>query len=103
NHSEWLRCERTTLFFFSSRRRHTISKRDWSSDVCSSDLFGHQGSNNRIFNPFSFVFLLSISNPYSNLRLVKLSSFLHFSILIIRQAYNSFTRALIINLSTYYG
>src|SRR5699024_11236584 len=25
-------------FFFSSRRRHTISKRDWSSDVCSSDL-----------------------------------------------------------------
>src|SRR5699024_11935373 len=24
--------------FFSSRRRHTISKRDWSSDVCSSDL-----------------------------------------------------------------
>src|SRR5699024_11823075 len=27
-----------TSFFFSSRRRHTISKRDWSSDVCSSDL-----------------------------------------------------------------
>src|SRR6266513_1042682 len=26
------------FFFFSSRRRHTISKRDWSSDVCSSDL-----------------------------------------------------------------
>src|SRR5699024_6549459 len=25
---------------FSSRRRHTSSKRDWSSDVCSSDLFG---------------------------------------------------------------
>src|SRR5699024_3606597 len=25
--------------FFSSRRRHTRSKRDWSSDVCSSDLF----------------------------------------------------------------
>src|SRR5699024_11624647 len=25
-------------FIFSSRRRHTISKRDWSSDVCSSDL-----------------------------------------------------------------
>src|SRR5690349_15596918 len=29
----------TTLpFFFSSRRRHTMSLRDWSSDVCSSDL-----------------------------------------------------------------
>src|SRR5699024_11409518 len=27
-------------FFFSSRRRHTRSKRDWSSDVCSSDLTG---------------------------------------------------------------
>src|SRR5699024_3794808 len=26
--------------FFSSRRRHTRSKRDWSSDVCSSDLGG---------------------------------------------------------------
>src|SRR5207247_1843312 len=25
--------------FFSSRRRHTRSTRDWSSDVCSSDLF----------------------------------------------------------------
>src|SRR5204863_1427567 len=26
------------VFFFSSRRRHTRSLRDWSSDVCSSDL-----------------------------------------------------------------
>src|SRR5690606_28864284 len=26
------------LFFFSSRRRHTRFSRDWSSDVCSSDL-----------------------------------------------------------------
>src|SRR5690606_40998478 len=26
------------LFFFSSRRRHTSFSRDWSSDVCSSDL-----------------------------------------------------------------
>src|SRR5206468_5804993 len=26
------------IFFFSSRRRHTRSDRDWSSDVCSSDL-----------------------------------------------------------------
>src|SRR5699024_11996160 len=26
------------VFIFSSRRRHTRSKRDWSSDVCSSDL-----------------------------------------------------------------
>src|SRR5690606_39818008 len=27
-------------FFFSSRRRHTRFSRDWSSDVCSSDLGG---------------------------------------------------------------
>src|SRR5699024_11534378 len=31
-------CFFRVFFFFSSRRRHTISKRDWSSDVCSSDL-----------------------------------------------------------------
>src|SRR3712207_7776487 len=28
----------TLVFFFSSRRRHTRYWRDWSSDVCSSDL-----------------------------------------------------------------
>src|SRR5256884_6802846 len=27
------------VFFFSSRRRHTRCSRDWSSDVCSSDLY----------------------------------------------------------------
>src|SRR2546422_4424900 len=31
------------FFFFSSRRRHTRCSRDWSSDVCSSDLtFPHE-------------------------------------------------------------
>src|SRR3712207_7658017 len=29
------------IFFFSSRRRHTRYWRDWSSDVCSSDLYLH--------------------------------------------------------------
>src|SRR5207245_6941345 len=29
-------------FFFSSRRRHTRCYRDWSSDVCSSDLVTHK-------------------------------------------------------------
>src|SRR5690349_25082748 len=33
------------LFFFSSRRRHTRSLRDWSSDVCSSDLPQPDGSS----------------------------------------------------------
>src|SRR5699024_12079775 len=33
-----LNCYYSIYFFLSSRRRHTRSKRDWSSDVCSSDL-----------------------------------------------------------------
>src|SRR5690606_39381035 len=44
-------------FFFTSRRRHTRFSRDWSSDVCSSDL-GFEGdfsvlksSVNEILNP----------------------------------------------------
>src|SRR5699024_11824059 len=46
------------VFFFSSRRRHTRSKRDWSSDVCSSDLYKSanfkiiSGSGERV--PFSY-------------------------------------------------
>src|SRR5256884_6289015 len=32
------RCSDAACFFFSSRRRHTRCSRDWSSDVCSSDL-----------------------------------------------------------------
>src|SRR3954453_2930699 len=34
----WLMSHLCVLFFFSSRRRHTRCGRDWSSDVCSSDL-----------------------------------------------------------------
>src|SRR5437660_8544001 len=34
----------TFFFFFSSRRRHTRWPRDWSSDVCSSDLAQPAGS-----------------------------------------------------------
>src|SRR6266436_1959503 len=46
---DWIvsRCESDLLwFFFSSRRRHTRCSRDWSSDVCSSDLaeFDDQGA-----------------------------------------------------------
>src|SRR2546429_1545777 len=33
-------------FFFSSRRRHTRCSRDWSSDVCSSDLNLNPGFSN---------------------------------------------------------
>src|SRR5437899_11931979 len=34
-------------FFFSSRRRHTRCLSDWSSDVCSSDLYAYRSSLNR--------------------------------------------------------
>src|SRR5260370_42544106 len=36
-------------FFFSSRRRHTRFKCDWSSDVCSSDL--HDGVGEMLMAP----------------------------------------------------
>src|SRR3712207_7184935 len=35
------------FFFFSSRRRHTRYWRDWSSDVCSSDLAGGSAKQGR--------------------------------------------------------
>src|SRR5207248_8572723 len=40
------------VFFFSSRRRHTRSYGDWSSDVCSSDLeIGHGALAERALLP----------------------------------------------------
>src|SRR2546421_9403857 len=64
-------CARTlsvmVFFFFSSRRRHTRSDRDWSSDVCSSDLMvppcsgdTQLGSNDGIRPPYGV--------PVGNLR-----------------------------------
>src|SRR6266436_7103081 len=41
-------------FFFSSRRRHTSCSRDWSSDVCSSDLddpLAHRIGNPLLIGP----------------------------------------------------
>src|SRR5690625_5423725 len=35
------------FFFFSSRRRHTRWPRDWSSDVCSSDLYSNYQLNRK--------------------------------------------------------
>src|SRR3712207_7525140 len=42
------------IFFFSSRRRHTRYWRDWSSDVCSSDLFTMLFATVRMGNPVTF-------------------------------------------------
>src|SRR5699024_11734829 len=49
-------------FLFSSRRRHTRSKRDWSSDVCSSDL----GNELKPSNEYEMVTLLGQS-PHQRL------------------------------------
>ena len=43
------------LVFFSSRRRHTGSDRDWSSDVCSSDFFCVHGRQQQGFHAHSTV------------------------------------------------
>src|SRR5690625_5757395 len=42
------------FFFFSSRRRHTRWPRDWSSDVCSSDLGLVISPNGRIIKPSQY-------------------------------------------------
>src|SRR5690606_39528346 len=41
-------------FFFSSRRRHTRFSRDWSSDVCSSDLIFPYYRENEKANLFNY-------------------------------------------------
>src|SRR5690349_23556319 len=48
------------FFFFSSRRRHTRSLRDWSSDVCSSDLNG--GTSGGTF-PHNATIVDTLENP----------------------------------------
>src|SRR5438874_9988275 len=48
------------FFFFSSRRRHTRSLRDWSSDVCSSDLSTRRSSRCR--TPYDEVCCISLSS-----------------------------------------
>src|SRR2546429_2288360 len=41
------------FFFFSSRRRHTRCSRDWSSDVCSSDLLYINGGGIQLLSKIS--------------------------------------------------
>src|SRR5256885_14325542 len=44
------------IFFFSSRRRHTRLQGDWSSDVCSSDLIGWDGSSCPTYGPMEMLY-----------------------------------------------
>src|SRR5699024_11926845 len=60
------------FFFFSSRRRHTRSKRDWSSDVCSSDL-NHDKRSEKILHlvskPTELITSILIGNNIANILL----------------------------------
>src|SRR4249920_3914134 len=53
-----MRGRKCVFFFFSSRRRHTRCGRDWSSDVCSSDL-----TMGGVSASFAFVADLVIAEP----------------------------------------
>src|SRR5699024_11265859 len=56
------------FLFFSSRRRHTRSKRDWSSDVCSSDLLDTSYSRQAIIEVSSVTTIASYPDASALLR-----------------------------------
>src|SRR2546422_9455874 len=62
-----------SFFFFSSRRRHTRCSRDWSSDVCSSDLLNgeHAGSVERDATLHNILKLPDITRPGTALEIGK--------------------------------
>src|SRR5699024_12053121 len=63
-------------FFFSSRRRHTRSKRDWSSDVCSSDLsWTGKAVKHFMRNPETFLTTTLVGNNIANVAFATLASF----------------------------
>src|SRR5690606_39380398 len=51
------------LLFFTSRRRHTRFSRDWSSDVCSSDLGRQVLSERDAISPGEVSDVMTISTP----------------------------------------
>src|SRR3712207_6933619 len=60
------------FFFFSSRRRHTRYWRDWSSDVCSSDLVPSVAKSKSMFDP---LILWPKPSPPTYSHLLSLESF----------------------------
>src|SRR5690606_24159338 len=56
-------------FFFSSRRRHTRFSRDWSSDVCSSDLLFDY------LKPYARKLIMMKMNPFRRLKSLYLTLF----------------------------
>src|SRR5690625_4278190 len=52
------------FFFFSSRRRHTRWPRDWSSDVCSSDLFSTPQAYDKVLIEHEKEYVKEFMNEY---------------------------------------
>src|SRR3712207_1722709 len=61
---------RDMFFFFSSRRRHTRYWRDWSSDVCSSDLRLDGASRERLLPPAVFRPTTPLGATYATMALL---------------------------------
>src|SRR2546430_10442896 len=73
------------FFFFSSRRRHTRFDCDWSSDVCSSDLFDvylDTTDTLRVFtqgyeqNSFDYLFGVDVAKPCYRVAVDAVNAFL---------------------------
>src|SRR6476646_10975102 len=60
------------FFFFSSRRRHTMSLCDWSSDVCSSDLL-HESAE-RVWYSDPLALLASVARAGEDRKSTRLNS-----------------------------
>src|SRR5207249_8444158 len=58
---------------FSSRRRHTRSKRDWSSDVCSSDLMATVFIWHMIFLPLLLLLAIALSPILAMAALIRIA------------------------------
>src|SRR5437867_4810424 len=71
------------FFFFSSRRRHTSSYGDWSSDVCSSDLGETISVGTPVVDPFGLGTRVPtlIVSPYAKRGVVAHGLYDHASIL----------------------
>src|SRR6266536_480971 len=73
------------FFFFSSRRRHTRSTRDWSSDVCSSDLGCRRPQRQTLWGrqPTPVCVTLGMRVPHREPRLMSVSGWIVLGIAVV--------------------
>src|SRR5699024_11393099 len=72
------RCGDAVFVFFPSRRRHTRSTRDWSSDVCSSDLVIEIGDTPQIVTTGNMCATCSRMHvPYAEVVAIEVAPFPH--------------------------